>query len=810
MTRFVNTWARIASIGALLTSAACWFAEETPEDATLFCGEDAACPSTLRCNLSSHICTKPDLASDADPPSLDEASVDPAFAKDGDTVRVTVRANEPITAASLVFGPDVLDPGFDVELNGDGAVFSLVVAAESPAGVVAIDGVRLRDEAGNERVSPVDALAFRIDRTPPAILRASAVGTGPDGIASDIPPNDFLTVFVEVDEPLSSVTARFQAILGEPLACLPNTEASLAYVCTLGVRPELPNGMNDIVVEARDRAGNTTSIETALHIDTAAPSVLPQTARALLFDADGDLAPVLVPGGTLQVDFDIDELPALTPVVEIVLAGESTPLVVVQTGLHVRATLAIAQIATAGTATVQVTLKDAVGHEASTTLALAAPLESGIAVVATAPSACENPAPGACPDADGDGALGLDDDCEPPLGADLDCDDDDATAFPGALDLPGDERDNDCLGDGDSPIDEAGWVFARCQDHDDPICSGTSDFDDGHAGTRDDPHQSLRFALERAKASGRGVIADGMFHFEYGLGLILVEVPLVGGVSASLDWQRVPVVDNVPLSYVTEIGGVEIGASMPIADIAGYDVGWSLAPGVSLVRVAGGDAAVDSRGRIVGGAVDVINVRTGATDVWIVDSVSQKVFAHVLSRAVVTHTRVTGELEASTGAELTLVGSEGTIVANHGTVRAFFSRISSGTAPRAVRIEGGTVLLVDSVLVAGAGKALFELCPEFDCGVLSWSLHSTRIELDPDAVAISEFGEPTPTIAADLVDCTAPACTSATAVEVVVPPATGTLTGTDAFALGAPPTAVTDANGGCVPGVDGSWPLGPR
>jgi hypothetical protein len=182
----------------------------------------------------------------------------------------------------------------------------------------------------------------------------------------------------------------------------------------------------------------------------------------------------------------------------------------------------------------------------------------------------------------------------------------------------------------------------------------------------------------------------------------------------------------------------------------------------------------------------------------------------VLSRAVVTHTRVTGELEASTGAELTLVGSEGTIVANHGTVRAFFSRISSGTAPRAVRIEGGTVLLVDSVLVAGAGKALFELCPEFDCGVLSWSLHSTRIELDPDAVAISEFGEPTPTIAADLVDCTAPACTSATAVEVVVPPATGTLTGTDAFALGAPPTAVTDANGGCVPGVDGSWPLGPR
>lgn len=793
--------------------AACGFVDAAPDGAVILCANDDACPGGLVCNLSSHTCVAPDLAGDEAAPLVVSGSVTPSHAKDGDTVVVEIVADEPLADAVLVFAPGVPDPGFALAIEGARASFTLVIASSTAPGTTVIDAVRLRDAANNEEARALSGITFRVDRTPPVLVRASASGTGAGGLVADVAGFDGVAVSVEVDEPLRSLSARFQALLDAPTPCEPAPDVALGFSCQLTATSALPDGDNDVVVEALDLAGNASSVAVGLRVDTAAPRALPGTARALLLDSRGDLSAALLPGGRLEVELDVDEELAALPVVALVTGlgptASSTPLAVVVAGRHVRAVLASAQPTSAGSGRVDVTLTDLVGHVQTAPLALAAPLDVGIPVVTQVPSSCANPLPQGCPDADGDGALGLDADCVVPAGAELDCDDEDATVFPGGLELPGDGKDNDCFGDGDSPIDEAGWVFVRCDSHDNMGCvDGT---DEGHAGTRADPHLDLIVALAAATANGKGVIADGPFRFVAGIDLLVADVPLVGGVSAELGWQRIPVIDGVPLAYVTELILVEVLSSAGVADVALGDAGIVFGPQSHGVRIEGGWARLESGGRLVDSRLSGSAwVATGASDVFVRGgSVGGGVYVDDLGRAVVTGTRAVSPFVATGGAQLTLVGTDGPLRVERGRIDAYFARVSADTADRAARLYGGELRLFDSVLAASSGKILLEVC--HDCDVETrWSLDHVRVELASDARAVVRYADGA-TVAggAEILACSALGCAGVDGAEVLEPPATGTLAGADAFARGAPPSAVMDGDGQCRPALDGSWPIGP-
>jgi hypothetical protein len=95
-----------------------------------------------------------------------------------------------------------------------------------------------------------------------------------------------------------------------------------------------------------------------------------------------------------------------------------------------------------------------------------------------------------CTDFDDDGHFGGSAFCAP--GQADDCDDSEPLTFPGAVDIPGDGRDNDCAGDGDALIDEGSGIFMSQQGNDD-----TGD------GTRALPYRSLVRAAPIAVASSK-------------------------------------------------------------------------------------------------------------------------------------------------------------------------------------------------------------------------------------------------------------------------------------------------------------------
>lgn len=803
-----------AALAAALAAlgGACWFVDDTPAGAILLCADDASCPNELVCNLSSHTCVSADLVGDENAPGIVTASATPAHAKDGDTVVIEVTADEDLAEAALVFAPGVPDPGFALALDGERATFSLIIASSTAPGTTVIDAVRLRDLANNEAARAVDGLAFHVDRTAPVIVRAVAAGTGAGGLVADVAGFEGVQVSVQVDEPLASITARFQALLDEPTACTPTPDVALGFSCALTASAAVPDGDNDVVVEAVDLAGNRSSAAARLHVDTAAPAPLPGSARVTLLDARGDVSAALVPGGRLEVELDVDEDLAAPPVVTVVVGvgptATTTPLSVVTAGRHVRAVLSNAQPESAGSARIDVALTDVVGHAATAPLALAAPFDVGIPVVTPVPSTCAHPAPAGCPDADGDGALGIDDDCVVPAGAELDCDDDDATVFPGGLELPGDGKDNDCLGDGDSIIDEAGWVFARCESHEDPRCvDGT---DEGHAGTRADPHLDLIVALAAAAASGKGVIADGTFSFDAGVTLVLADAPVVGGISAELGWQRVPVVDGAPLSYVTELIYVDVLASAGVADVHIHDTGVTLAPGRHGMRLQGGTVGLGAGSKLIDSqGTPTVWVASGASDVVVRGGTVHNLYVETLASATAVSVRAADSFIAEQGARLTLVGTDGAVRIEGGRVDAYFARIATDSNDIAVRHYGGELHVVDGVVGAGPSKVLFELCDS--CGLASqWWLDHVRVELASDARAAVRYGDGT-TLAdgAAVVACTAYGCVDVDGAELVEPPALGGVVGADAFARGAPPSAVADTQGRCRPAADGSWPVGP-
>lgn len=802
-----------AGLAAAALTAACGFLDDTPNGAVLLCADDDACVDGTVCNQASHTCVAPGLASDDAAPVVASVSVTPAHAKDGDTVQIEVGADELLADAALVFAPGVPDPGFALTLDGTRASFTLVIASSTAPGTSVVEAVRLRDPANNEAARALDGIAYHVDRTPPVIVRASASGAGAGGLVADLAGYSDVRVAVEVDEPLSSLTAHFQALLDPPAACVADPEVALGFSCALTATAALPNGDNDVVLEAVDLAGNASTSAASLRVDTAAPAVLPGSARALLFDARGDLREVLVPGGRLEIELDVDEDVAAPPVVSLVVglgpAAVTTPLAVIVVGRHVSAVLASAQPVSADSGRVDVTLADVVGHVATAPLALAAPLDVGIPIVTQVPSSCQHPWPQGCPDVDGDGALGIDADCVVPPGAELDCDDEDATTFPGGLEIPGDGLDNDCLGDGDSPIDEVGWVFARCDSHENQGC--VDGIDEGHAGTRADPHLDLLVALADAAESGKGVIADGPFSFVAGVDLVVAEVPLVGGVSADLGWQRVPVVDGVPLTYVTELISVDLLSSAGMADISMGDANVALAPRSHGVRIAGAAwVTLASGGRLVDGRMEyIVWVATGASDVFIIGGTATGIELSQLASATVVGTRSTEAFVAGTGAWLTLVGTDGPVRLAGGRIDGFFVRASTDAGNRALAIFGGELHLVDSVVRASSGRVLFQLCNS--CGLESrWSLDHVRVELASDARAVVRYPEgDTVASGAEVVTCAAMGCIGVEAAELVEPPATGTLVGADAFARGAPASAVADVDGACRPAVDGSWPIGP-
>lgn len=84
-----------AVVALLLASAGCISDLSLPSDPKLICGSDADCPNGLVCN-GGHVCV-PSSYKDQPPPDLQAAPVvEPAVAKSGDTVRITVLATQPM------------------------------------------------------------------------------------------------------------------------------------------------------------------------------------------------------------------------------------------------------------------------------------------------------------------------------------------------------------------------------------------------------------------------------------------------------------------------------------------------------------------------------------------------------------------------------------------------------------------------------------------------------------------------------------------------------------------------------------------
>ncbi|MDP2345030.1 MAG: MopE-related protein [Deltaproteobacteria bacterium] len=481
----------------------------------ILCANNLECPAPLICDLVTHTC------GDTDQnvlPSVVVAAFDPAFASSG-TVRLLITADENLSPGEP---PVATFAGSALPLAAqppEGSTQELVIDVDDGVaeGVYRLTSLRLTSAAGLADTSPVDEILV-VDRTPPA-LGELALEDGTSAVAGlllgDVAPHDVVAVRFSSSEPL--VTDGIRVLLGARVtagACALDDVDRLIFACEIAVESSDGDGETALRVEAVDVAGNPAALQTAVLIDTAAPTLLAGSALALVFAPGGrTLSAAATPGGDIEVVFTAAEDLAVPPLVALRLADDddqaftllSTSGRTFRYGLTVQPSLAAVGVIVA-------TLEDRVGHRSvDVPVDLPAPFAAGIpvgdAVVTTCPTRGFT-----CLDVDGDGAFAASALC--PAGND--CNDLEPVAFGGATEIPGDGVDNDCGGDGDGAIDETSGVFVA------------ADGDDGAAGTRAAPLRTVAAAAAATSSSRPNIFVAAGGQVTVG-GVLEIEGALVGG-----------------------------------------------------------------------------------------------------------------------------------------------------------------------------------------------------------------------------------------------------------------------------------------
>jgi hypothetical protein len=319
---------------------------------------------------------------------------------------------------------------------------------------------------------------------------------GPDAVAtlsSTLLPRDgSVDVTLTPDEELGAAPTVFADDIERTSA--PSVDGA-SFVTTFSAA-ELGDGASALSAVLVDASGNPGIVPLGIvTVDATDPGVDEETPIGLtIVPPPGSLVanPTrVVVGSRVIVSFDADE-PLREPPVVTARGPADVPFAPLgeEDGAFVYAFDVNAPLAD-GAYQVEVALVDLAGNAAVVVLSLPDP---GIVADDVVPSPCvARTADGVevCTDFDGDGVDGLSNACPNP--SPLDCDDTDPLTHPGALEIAGDLRDNDCAGDGDTPLDEDTAVFA------DPNAAAGGD------GSRDAPFDDLYVANDVAKKAGKAL-----------------------------------------------------------------------------------------------------------------------------------------------------------------------------------------------------------------------------------------------------------------------------------------------------------------
>ncbi|MFZ9887604.1 MAG: putative metal-binding motif-containing protein, partial [Myxococcota bacterium] len=481
-------------------------------------------------------------------PVLITGTLTPDLARAGDVVTLTLVANEELAAsvtggpqAQLHFGNDD-DPGFLFRTSyGSTYTYQLFVNEAQAEQSYTLTGVTWTDGVGNTSVVTLGVASggtksLTIDRSAPAISEVSLSGTRRSAVSG----YDDLTVQFNVDEDLSSSGGSLVVSLGDrPFDCEPFAATAPRYTCTAEVLPTDVEGAAVVTIEARDGAGNLAVKGAPFLIDHTPPA--PEALLAWRLSPPLASVPyvataaVLGSRGQLHLQ-TLEPLSPLNSVVKAVSIDDGTEELFtfraqnyLPDGTVVSYWDFLAVHVTEGDYRVEAVLRDDVGNAWENVIALPAP---GLRVVEAGASPCfvtRDDGSLACTDFDGDGFEGIHAGCL----TGTDCNDSVASAYPHAIEIPGDGIDNDCLGDGDLPLDETNTIFVAP--------TGRVD----GAGTRDDPMQTLEGALAVAGTTRFVAAQSGVYLVP---ARIFVKRGLIGGLDAN--WARTDAasVVNTPLT----------------------------------------------------------------------------------------------------------------------------------------------------------------------------------------------------------------------------------------------------------------------
>ena len=472
------------------------------------------------------------------------ARFEPTFARDGDQVVLTVEADEPIAGIALAFAGGVVDPGFALEgaEADDERRFTLSVDENVPEGTYDVALVSLVDASGNEARSFPRATLV-IDRSAPT-LRNVEVDGGP---FSDLPGQNIAPVLVDASEPLEIV-----ATLGDQAAnCIERPDSALGYVCEVAL-DTAQDGANVGLLRGVDAAGNEVSASFSVDVDVAAPDVVPGTLSFVARAPSGAQREngIARAGDRLELSFVAREPLGPPPSAEL-FTGARTPFVIDDENAQVFAMSATVPANTsAGTHVVDLELVDVAGHISTIEVAT-------IDIAAVVPPRCPLVVEGElrCADNDGDGHLGRPLDCPECPCAEDDCDDEDPTINPTALERFVDTAVNSC-GDSAPTL---------------PLIHVDTNRPGGGTGSAAEPFSDLAFVLG-LPGDAIVLLAAG----DHGIGGNTVTKSIYGGYSEDFTSRsgRSKIVGNVRIEGAVILEGLEftgeleVGAAMTLIDVS--------------------------------------------------------------------------------------------------------------------------------------------------------------------------------------------------------------------------------------------------